>query len=196
MKTSRTQNTTPTAIHPLRSVTITWLHNLHQTPRKGYEITTMPSHSRWSRTASTRRRRRRVDDASAAAASAVAPVSLTDAMRAARTTAGSATLHPLLTEPPAACTAALEGVSLGEVLEQRSGLPRLSAVLHGGTPEPLRVCYLGGSVTEQRNGYRPRVTRWLEAAGAKSRVRVEEVPAFCGSAWACDRSRCLFSSCS
>ena len=79
---------------------------------------------------------------------------------------------------------ALGGLVLGEVLEPRDGLPRTSVALRGavGTKDPLRVCFLGGSVTEQRTGYRPRVTKWIEEAGAAAHVRVEDVPAFCGSA--------------
>ena len=76
----------------------------------------------------------------------------------------------------------LGDLELGAVLEQRAGLPRLAAALDGQFgDEPLRVCYLGGSVTEQSAGYRPRVTQWLRACAAPSRVAVEEVPAFCGN---------------
>lgn len=46
--------------------------------------------------------------------------------------------------------------------------------------DTLRVCYLGGSITEQRNGYRPRVHRWFQCKTA-AKVKVEEVPAFCGN---------------
>lgn len=141
---------------------------------------------RCSRPATTWRIRRRDDDDASAASTSVAPepapTPLADAMRVARKAAGSAALHPLLVEPPAVCTSALSSVALGEVLQRRDGLPRLSATLRQTSSDPLRVCYLGGSVTEQRSGYRPRVTRWLEAVGAPARVRVEEVPAFCGSA--------------
>ena len=49
-------------------------------------------------------------------------------------------------------------------------------------PQPPMRAPAAGSVTEQRTGYRPRVVKWLEAAAALARVRVEEVPAFCGSA--------------
>lgn len=75
----------------------------------------------------------------------------------------------------------LEDLPLDAVLKVRGGLPRLRAVLNDELgADPLRVCFLGGSVTEQKTGYRPRVTKWLEAMAAHARIRVEEVPAFCG----------------
>ena len=43
----------------------------------------------------------------------------------------------------------------------------------------LRVCYPGGSVTEQSSGYPPRVTAFLPSVAALHGVDVEEVPAFC-----------------
>lgn len=87
---------------------------------------------------------------------------------------------PLLAYPDE-WSAVLGDLALETVLKRRGGLPRLSAAMDGALgAEPLRVCYLGGSVTEQRAGYRPRVTRWLEAT-ARAGVRVEEVPAFCGN---------------
>ena len=83
---------------------------------------------------------------------------------------------------PDECFAVLGDLSMDSVVKRRDGLPRLAAALGGAlNGEPLRVCYLGGSVTEQRTGYRPRVTRWLESQGKHANVKVEEVPAFCGS---------------
>ena len=82
---------------------------------------------------------------------------------------------------PSEWTKPLGRLALDTVLEQRGGLPRLATALGGGLgQEPVLICYLGGSVTEQRNGYRPCVTKWLEATAAPARVRIEEVPAFCG----------------
>ena len=76
-------------------------------------------------------------------------------------------------------------LALEELLMPRAGLPRTAAALEGSpleeAGEPLRVCYLGGSVTEQRTGYRPRVTKWFESTAKRRGVRVEEVPAFCGN---------------
>lgn len=65
---------------------------------------------------------------------------------------------------------------------------------------PLRVCYLGGSVTEQKAGWRPRLTQWIRAqlaGGPPGQVdrsvysldkdesttdgRVEEIRAWCGN---------------
>ncbi len=105
---------------------------------------------------------------------------LADLMRAARVRAHGS-------EPsssagwPDQCAEALGSLTLDAVLERRGGLPSLSAMLNGTASAPLRVCYLGGSVTEQRGGYRPRVTEWLQRAGATAGVQVEEVPAFCGN---------------
>jgi lysophospholipase L1-like esterase len=84
---------------------------------------------------------------------------------------------------PDALDGVLEGVTVSTILEQRDGLPRTSAALRGdGSDDALRVCFLGGSVTEQRSGYRPRVSSWLgQQAAAIGRMRVEEVPAFCGN---------------
>ena len=83
---------------------------------------------------------------------------------------------------PDAFDAPMVGLGTDSVIEPCNGLPRLAAALLGSLgKEPLRVCYLGGSITEQRTGYRPRVTRWLESQAAKSGVRLEEVPAFCGN---------------
>uniref|UniRef100_A0A7S0NNL2 SGNH hydrolase-type esterase domain-containing protein n=1 Tax=Calcidiscus leptoporus TaxID=127549 RepID=A0A7S0NNL2_9EUKA len=87
---------------------------------------------------------------------------------------------------PNSLNALVGALKLEEVLTPRAGLPRLSAALVGKCPGigldgPLRVCYLGGSVTEQRVGYRPRVTRWLEQMRCSSRLVVQEVPAFCGN---------------
>ena len=110
----------------------------------------------------------------AAAAGATAQRSIAELMR----TAARHVAPPSLTYPEQ-FEATLRGVILESVLKQRAGLPRLASALEhsGRTREPLRICYLGGSVTEQRNGYRPRVTTWLKASG----VAVEEVPAFCGN---------------
>lgn len=100
---------------------------------------------------------------------------------------------PLLLPP--ALLMPLQRMPLAQCLERRSGLPRLGAALGDGIAagaEPLRVCYLGGSVTEQKAGWRPRVTRWLEerlsqsglpaAVATDGRSSVCEVPAFCGNA--------------
>jgi lysophospholipase L1-like esterase len=103
-------------------------------------------------------------------------------MRAVRTAAPSASA--LGYSEGLADAVASSGLALNALLAPRAGLPRLAAALEGASldrSEPLRVCYLGGSVTEQRNGYRPRVTKWLEVLGARGGVRVEEVPAFCGN---------------
>ncbi|KAL1524392.1 hypothetical protein AB1Y20_019287 [Prymnesium parvum] len=78
--------------------------------------------------------------------------------------------------------APLRGLLLEELLHLRSGLPRLRDTLRGrGGTDALRVCFLGGSVTEQRNGYRPRLGKWLAGAAAAAGVQFEEVPAFCGN---------------
>ena len=76
---------------------------------------------------------------------------------------------------------AAQSIPLDAIVQQRDGLPKLASTLRDGSSEPLRVCFLGGSVTEQRSGYRPRVTQWLTAQAQQKRVRVEEVPAFCGN---------------
>lgn len=84
---------------------------------------------------------------------------------------------------PDECLTVVGDLGIDAVVQHRDGLPRLAAALGGALHgEPLRVCYLGGSVTEQRTGYRPRVTRWLELQGKHAGVKIEEVPAFCGSA--------------
>ena len=92
-------------------------------------------------------------------------------------------VEPLLAYPDD-LDAPLGDLELGAVLCERDGLPGLAAALEGAlVSDPMRVCYLGGSVTEQRAGYRPRVTQWLRSAAvARGRsVSVEEVPAFCGN---------------
>ena len=66
---------------------------------------------------------------------------------------------------PERFAAGLGDLALPDVLTRRAGLPRLAAAI--ATPrdadaQPLRVCYMGGSVTEQRSGYRPRVTSWIQ----------------------------------
>ena len=92
----------------------------------------------------------------------------------------------------------LEQVPLAHCLQRRRGLPRLGAALQEGVPtesesrtpskttgvQPLRVCYLGGSVTEQKAGWRPRVTSWLQSRLSTNgrRRAVSEIPAFCGNA--------------
>ena len=68
----------------------------------------------------------------------------------------------------------LTAVNQAAVLTPNGGLPLLAATL--AARSPLRVCYLGGSVTEQKAGWRPRVTTWLGG-----RASTEEVPAFCGN---------------
>jgi lysophospholipase L1-like esterase len=104
------------------------------------------------------------------------PPQLAALMRAVQQQAGSALAFPEDFAAP------LRDLGLDTILAPRAGLPRLAAALSGTfAPEPLRVCYLGGSVTEQRAGYRPRVSRWLEAVGSSRGVRLEEVPAFCGN---------------
>ena len=75
---------------------------------------------------------------------------------------------------PESLAAALTDVDERAVLARNDGLPRLDAALR--TRSALRVCYLGGSVTEQKAGWRPRVTGWLGGT-----CTVEEVPAFCGN---------------
>ena len=87
---------------------------------------------------------------------------------------------PPLRSPDAFYSAA-QSIPLDAIVQQRDGLPKLASTLRDGSSEPLRVCFLGGSVTEQRSGYRPRVTQWLTAQAQQKRVRVEEVPAFCGN---------------
>eukprot|EP00966_Prymnesium_polylepis_P331624 7387207-Prymnesium_polylepis.1 len=137
-----------------------------------------------ARAASTRgdwRTRRRLAPSAtgpaAAAASASPSPPIADRMHAVRSRVDTALAYPEEYAAP------LHGLALDAVLDRRDGLPRTAAALRGGLgAEPLRVCYLGGSVTEQKAGYRPRVTKWLEATGASARVCVEEVPAFCGSA--------------
>ena len=69
---------------------------------------------------------------------------------------------------------ALTHVDERTVLARNGGLPRLNAALRDSSA--LRVCYLGGSVTEQKAGWRPRVTGWLGGT-----CTTEEVPAFCGN---------------
>ena len=86
---------------------------------------------------------------------------------------------PLLAHPPQLWDWCAD-VMLSEVLQPRDGLPRLVQSLDGGCRR-LRVCYLGGSVTEQSSGYRPRVTAFLPSVAALHGVDVEEVPAFCGN---------------
>jgi len=75
---------------------------------------------------------------------------------------------------PKALAGTLAAVDQDAVLTPNGGLPLLATAL--AARSPLRVCYLGGSVTEQKAGWRPRVTSWL--AG---RASTEEVPAFCGN---------------
>ncbi len=69
---------------------------------------------------------------------------------------------------------------------------RLDAVLHanGGrllpdglpTEKELRVAYVGGSVTEQKQGYRPRLNDWLRASiCAPTGAKLVEIPAWCGN---------------
>ena len=75
---------------------------------------------------------------------------------------------------PQALAGPLTAVDQAAVLTPNGGLPLLATAL--AARSPLRVCYLGGSVTEQKAGWRPRVTSWLRGwAGT------EEVPAFCGN---------------
>jgi hypothetical protein len=86
-----------------------------------------------------------------------------------------------------------KGVQLRSLLEPHGGLPRFAAAIRNGgsAASPLRVCYLGGSVTEQKAGWRPLVTAWIEsqlAAGGGGRGTgtggsglVQEIPAWCGN---------------
>eukprot|EP00962_Isochrysis_galbana_P002273 scaffold596_cov95-Isochrysis_galbana.AAC.3 len=86
-----------------------------------------------------------------------------------------------------------EGVQLRSLLEPHGGLPRFAAAVHRGASaaSPLRVCYLGGSVTEQKAGWRPLVTAWIESqlaagGGGRGAVKdgaglVQEIPAWCGN---------------
>ena len=71
-------------------------------------------------------------------------------------------VEPLLAYPDD-LDAPLGDLALDAVLCRRDGLPGLAAALDGALGgEPLRVCYLGGSVTEQRSTtQRPTcITRW------------------------------------
>jgi hypothetical protein len=97
---------------------------------------------------------------------------LTDLMCTVQLATPSVLSHPLEWMVP------LSNLPLDAVLQHRGGLPRLAKALNGEGPEgPLQVCFLGGSVTEQRTGYRPRVMKWLEAQAAPAKLRVEEVTA-------------------
>ena len=75
---------------------------------------------------------------------------------------------------PEPLAASLINVDERAMLARNGGLPLLDAALLARSA--LRVCYLGGSVTEQKAGWRPRVTGWLGGTCA-----TEEVPAFCGN---------------
>ena len=74
--------------------------------------------------------------------------------------------------------APLSAVPLARILRCRGSLPSLAARLHRTDDSLLRVAYLGGSVTEQKAGWRPRVNDWLSARTGRG---VEEVRAFCGN---------------
>lgn len=51
--------------------------------------------------------------------------------------------------------------------------------LRGG--ERLKVCYLGGSITEQSQGWRPYVHSWLNCIARAAGGAAEAVPAYCGN---------------
>ena len=78
--------------------------------------------------------------------------------------------------------------SLQSVISTHGGLPSLSRALtrgcgatgSKGASEGARVCYLGGSITEQKGGWRPYVQEWLQKRAVETAV--VEQPAFCGNA--------------
>ena len=58
---------------------------------------------------------------------------------------------------PLALAQPLTTLRLARILRCHRSLPALASRLHRTDDKPLRVAYLGGSVTEQKAGWRPRV---------------------------------------
>ena len=141
----------------------------------------MPCTSRsWTVRDAWRKRRKEARHDVAGTGEALRPIPLLrDVMKRARLGCNALTYAESLDEFTA-------GLIANVLYKARNGLPRLAPWLVGGrrpidADDTLRVCYLGGSVSEQKVGYRPRVTSWIGTHCSASHSKVEEVPAFCGN---------------
>ena len=67
---------------------------------------------------------------------------------------------------------------------KESGLPRLRQRIHDQQNNVIKVCYVGGSITEQKHGYRPALQRFLSSIhgiGHDRTVELHEIKASIGN---------------